>query len=660
MQNRFTNFLLSRHYVPSTGIENPNKVNVGYLSAYLLVNFGIQVDKPEYLTAEHVKQIADFMHLRVPDSFYKNPQDTKYFTSHELLVEQIVSYWAGYGTNIGRIELFAKDLPEYAVGDELKLRTFYIINKEEIDKVATDAVTSFCAYTRPFSTDELNEFMMLRELGYYHDTELACKDNIFTLLEFDVSFARFLDKKDIVKLSVQYFGEQKSFDELKSSKSSYRDKQFEKSLATIASYIPYVKNCPLSKKQAKYFNKICKLCGIAHKKETNKFSPDKKAMALLKAGDVIGAAEVYAKSGSMLERRIKMLLSRANPVEAVKILEMLPAKNPLVLYQTINNIVADNGEARIFTFFANNRVKKHVETEYETTWRKSKLNESTRKLLHDVSIEKIYEYYRSKESVGKVYIADNFSKIALPVNTSASGKGLDVLPTGSRIPCTTSNVRTFVHWKDAFDIDSSLILVHDSGRVDVEGWFSYSRKSFGNDVLFSGDITGRNGAEYFDIKLDALKAKGYKYVVQTFHGYCSTLDSGEIYAGYQNKDNFETEAWDPKNIEMQFHVKGASRACVAFGIDLETMEVVLLNQILDDDSRVVNAEGFKVIQKFFDKDFLEINIGNVVANFGELTDNIEEANLVLDDTYVSTENAVENQTVIRSWETEKLVALINK
>lgn len=660
MQTRFTNFLLSRHYVPSDGIENPSKVNVGYLSAYLLVNFGIQVDKPEYLTAEVVKQIADFMHLRVPQSFYENPQDTKYFTSHELLVEQIVSYWVGYGTNTGRLELFAKDLPEYAVGDELKLRTFYIINKEEIDQVAVEAMNNFCAYTRPFSIDELEEFKMLYQLGYYHDVELACKDNIFNLLEYDISFARFLDKKDIVKLSIQSFGEQKNFDSVRSSGSSYRDKQFFSALATIASYIPYVKNCPLSKKQAKYFNKICKLCGVANKKETNKLSPDKKAMALLKAGDVLGAAEVYAKSGSMLERRIKMLLSRANPVEAVKILEMLPAKNPLVLYQTINNIVADNGEARTFTFYANNRVKKHVETEYETTWRKSKLNESTRKLLHDVSIEKICEYYRSKESVGKVYIADNFKKIALPVNTSASGKGLDVLPVGSRLPCTSEKVRTFVHWKNAFDIDSSLILVHDSGRIDTEGWFSYSRKSFGNDVLFSGDITGREGAEYFDVNLAGLKAKGYKYVVQTFHGYCSTLDSGEIYAGYQNKENFETRAWDPKNIEMQFHVKGASRACVAFGIDLETMEVVILNQILEDDSRVVNPEGFKVIQKFFDANFLDVNMATIVANFGELTDNMAEANLVLDDTYVAVEGAVEDQTIIRSWELEKLVALVNK
>ena len=42
-------------------------------------------------------------------------------------------------------------------------------------------------------------------------------------------------------------------------------------------------------------------------------------------------------------------------------------------------------------------------------------------------------------------------------------------------------------------------------------------------------------------------------VLFTFHGYSSTLDRGEIYCGYQNKDNLETKAWDPKNIELKIH-----------------------------------------------------------------------------------------------------------
>lgn len=658
IENTLKSILISRHYLVNDSISTV-EIHHKYYNAYLLANFGIVVDKPELLNKELVQQISEEFHLTVPNSFYSNPQDLKYFTKDELLVEQIVSYFA-YGSDIGRIEFFKKDLPEYVEGDELKLRTFYIINEEKAHNILCSIMDDYCAYTRPFSSDELNEFLILYVKSFYNGTEIKCKDNIFALLPTDKSFARFLDKKDIVKLSVQRFGDKAAF---KNAKTPEMQKILKAELADIASYIPYVKHCPLSKKQAKYFNKIVSLCGIKLPKETNAQSPDRRALKMLnEADDVVAAAYIYASNGSMLERRIKMLLSRANPKEAVEILDMLPAKNPLVLYQTINNIAADNGEARTFTFYHNNKVKTHRETSYEKTWRKSKLNDSTRKLLKDTCINKIKTYYKELPSLGNVYVADNFYKLGMPTNTSASGKGIDVLPIGSRMPVNSTKVRTFVHWKRAFDIDSSLIVVGPNDELDVEGWFSYHNKSFGNDILFSGDITGINGAEYFDIDLEALAAKGYKYVVQTFHGYCSKLNSGEIYAGYQNKENFNTKAWDPKNIEMQFKVYGDSRGCVAFAIDIQNREVIILNQIVDCDDRVVKPSGFKTIEKYLQPDYLDINIGMIAECRGNIVSTPEEADVVFDDNFtpeISDETVVKPVNIIRSYELEKLVAFIN-
>lgn len=649
--------LRTRHYLVSDGSIDNIQTNT-YLNAYLLSNFGIVVDRPTLLVKDMVNQIAEEFHLNIPKSFYDNPQDMKYFTRDELLIEQIVSYFA-YGSDRGRIEIFAKDLPEYTVGDELKLRTFYIINEKEACDVLCDITDAYCAYTRPFSLEEQDEFMTLYTEGFYKGTEVKCKDNIFYLLPIDKSFARFLDKKDIVKLSIQRWGDGASF---KNAKTVNQKKELKTAFADIAEYIPYVKHCPMSKKQAKYFNKIVSICGLKMPKETNVQSPDRRALKMLAEGNVVAAADIYASNGSMLERRIKMLLSRANPREAIEILDMLSAKNPLVLFQTVNNITADNGESRTFTFYHNNKVKTHRETDYETTWRKSKLNDSTRRLLEETCIEKVKEYYRSLSSLGKIYVAGNFYKLGLPTNTSASGKGIDVLPIGSRVPCTGSSVRTFVHWKNAFDIDSSLIVVDKDNNLSTMGWFNYGGKHFGNDILFSGDITGRNGAEFYDINLDALAEQGYKYVVQTFHGYNSKLDSGEIYAGYQNKENLNTKAWDPKNIEMQFRVQGDSRGCVAFAIDLETREVIILNQIIDSDERVVRPDGFKTIERYLNSDYLKINIGMLAECRGELVTDPAEADVVFDDTYTQEsfeDTGITKQNIIRSYETEKLVAFVN-
>ena len=661
VSSRLRDILTLRHFLVSTSEQEAVNEKTKFYNAYLLANFGIVVDKPYLLTSDMIQDISNILKLEVPKSFYANPQDTRYFTKEELLIEQIVSYFA-YATDLGRIEIFKKDLPEYFVGDEIKLRTFTILNVEEAYQQLESIMKSYCSYTRPFSIDELEEFTALYYGGYLkEDTEIKCKDNIFTLLDSDISFARFLDKKDIVKLSVQKFGDNASFKNYKkTSAKSYVSEE----LAKLARYIPYVKHCPMSKKQAKYFNKIVSLCGLNVPKATNAQSPDRRALKLLEEGNVVAAADIYASSGSMLERRIKMLLSRANPREAIEILDKLPAKNPLVLYQTISNIAADNGAARTFTFYHNNKVKTHRESDYETTWRKSKLNESTRKLLKDTCIEKIKTYYRELPSLGNIYIADNFYKIGLPTNTSASGKGMDVLPTGSRVACTGSAVRTFVHWKDAFDIDSSLIVVGADNELTSMGWFNYSGKGFGNDILFSGDITGSKGAEYFDIDLDALAARGCKYVIQTFHGYMSKLDRGEIYSGYQNKENLQTKAWDPKNIEMQFRVQGDSRGCIAFAIDIQTREVVILNQIIDDDSRVVNPNGFKTIEKYLNDAFLDVTIGMIAECRGNIVDNPIDADIVFDDTFVkpeptSAEDFQNEYQIIRSYELEKLVEFIN-
>ena len=131
------------------------------------------------------------------------------------------------------------------------------------------------------------------------------------------------------------------------------------------------------------------------------------------------------------------------------------------------------------------------------------------------------------------------------------------------------------------------------------------------------------------------------------------LNSGEIYCGYQNKDNLETKAWDPKNIELKIHVKGDTRAFLAFGIDLETNEIIIFNQLKDDDARVVRAEDLKIILKYLDPTFLELNMGRVISYRGEVVTTPEEAAIIFADDV----KPAENQKVVHSWEVEKLVSI---
>ena len=653
MNTIFDKMLVSRRMLCAGAyVANTSKLESMYLNAFLLANFGIVVDKPELLTKRMVQDISDVYRLNVPKSYFANPQDTKFYTADELLVEQCISYFLAYGAEESHVHVFDKELPEYPVGEEIKLREFRILTDEEADAELREITKAYATYKRPWGLDEAAEFLELYKNGYYRFTEMPvlCGDNAVLMLNENTDFAQFLFKKDVVKLSISRCGEKKELTLDGATR------------GLLKAIIPLVKDCPMSKKQAKYFNKLVQLTGLSVKKADNKKSPNRIALEKLNAGDVLGAAEVFAKNGALLERNLKFLLSRANPVEAVKILDMLSNENPTVLYQIMSTIIADNEEARTFSFYAKNRIKTHVETEYEARWRKSRLNAATKKLVHDTCFERIAAHYWATESLGKVYIADNFYKVAMPVNTSASGRGIDVPSTGTRLPIAGTKIRSFVHWEDVCDIDSSVILEDAAGKLDYINFTNYHYKNYNSAARFSGDVTSHSGTEYFDLDLASLKKQGIKRVLFTFHGFGSNLAKGEIYCGYQNKENFNTRAWDPKNIELKIHVKGDNHAYVGFALDLETMEVIILNLMRDDDSQVVRPKDFQAIAAFMDPAKLELNMGLIAEwRAAEVVETPEEADVVFADDYIAKEvELVDGETpkpaqvVIRSFDVEKL------
>ena len=649
------NILLKRHYILPLD-EAEDKTKTTYYNAYLLSKFGIEVTNPERTTKETVKQISDFFGLRVPNSFYDNPQHTEYFTKNELVIEQLVSYFAvetqgvkNENTNFDRIEIFKKNLPQYVQGDEIKTRKFTVVDNSEADKILKSIAKSYCNYTRPFSEDEKEEFEFLVDNGYYDNSKLECKDNIFMLVEKDVSFSKFLDRKDIVKYSHEVFGNA-------DFKSIKEEESFKPKLEKMKEMISYAYQVPMSKKQAKEFNKICKECGYKTKPETNEKSPYRLAKIELDKGNVLGATEIFAQNGSLLERNLKMLLSRANPTEQLQIIDKLPDKNPITLYQMVTSFETDvQNNPRTFKFTKNGKVKHHVETEYETKYRKSALNPNTTSWLKEKLVEKIENHYDSLDKMGKIYISPEFEKIALPTNTSATGKGLDVLPTGSRTELRGSSIRTFVYWNGIYDVDSSIALLDRNDKIINEIYFGNAYNFRQSGISFSGDCRGSKGSEYYDIEIDKLKNRGISKVLFVINGFQSEFNIGEVQAGYQDKNNLKTSAWDPKNIEFKMNIKGESHQFVCFGVDLDTKEVITINQMCESSSNVISQSELKHYETYLKSNFLDINMATVLKNRGDIVSKPEEADIIFDSLYQPNEK----QTVIRPYETEKLVDLIN-
>lgn len=654
MDLQLESILIQRHYVFEGKKEELSEKEKAYYNAFLFANFGITLDKPELVNRYIIQTIQAAYLLKVPSSFYKNPQDLKYFSCDELFLEQLVSYFVieangvkNENNHFERIKLFEKELPKYLLGKEMVERKFYVLTKEEVDSKLEEITANYAAYKRPFSIDEKNDFLALFNNGYYKNFDIQCKDNILLLFYYIPELAKKLDYKDVVKLSKEILGEWKtglkeSFDELK-------DENKEKlNLAYKNAH-----KCPLSKTQAKYYNKVAKLLGDK-KKMDNSDSPYVLAKKELDKGNVLGAAKIFLANGSLFERNIKMLLSRAKPQEINELVNMLPDKNPAVLIQ-LSDVTKDTPERRTFIFYKYGLVLSHTETEYEALWRKSDLTDEKKTLLNNAIKDRLYKYYDSLEKLGKIYVSDEFKKIGTPINTSSSGKGIDVLPLGSRLPIEKDYIRTFVYWVDTFDIDSSLLLMDTEGEIHSMGFWNYNQKEFGDSCLCSGDDRSDTGAEYYDIKLSELKEKGFTKIVQTFYGFIDNLNIGTIKAGFQYKDDLDTKAWDPKNIQMEMNINGDTRACASFGIDLETNEIVILNQMLKSEVNALDEGVWSVIDRYLDKNYLDINMYTILMNRGEVVNDPLEADIVFDRNY----SPKDNQKVIRPFDIESLVLLVN-
>lgn len=653
--------LLKRRYLINYSDEEKTSP---YFALKLLNEFGVEVDNFNLVSKHNLDTISSFYGVEIPPSFYDNPQDTKYFSCKELVLEQIISYINVESNGVNslneevfkRIPLFKKVLPNYKEGKEVVLRNYKIISKSEAQKKLGEITLNYVNYTRPWSNDEFEEFKWLYKNGFYNGEKLLCKDNIISLLKEykKVEFAKMLDKKDVVKFSVSLKGE--------TNKLSFNSEEQE----VLALAIKNAYSCPMSKKQAKYFNTIAKHLSFKDVNESNINSPYKKAKEALANNDVLKASKIFSSSGSLLERNLVYLLSRAKEEEAIEIIKDLKMDNPILLYQLIEGIVQDDYKTpRVFHYSYNNLTKYHEESDYEFKYRKSKLSPSLKTKLVITLREMIENYYKSLPSLGKIYVNEEFKNIALPVNTSATGSGLDILPIGSRIKIKGDYIRTFCYWKDIFDIDASATLIKDINdkEYDVMYWGSYSLKPFGKSALCSGDARGKDGAEYQDFKISELIALGYKYVIYSLNGFDSFLNIGEIYCGYQDKNDLKSKAWSSKNIAFKINVKGDTRAFIGFAIDLINKEIIVLNQKMNSNDRVINPSDVKAIKQYLAKDYLStFNMYDLLSLRGEKID-INEATYVFDKEYIAG-NLTENndisnqQIVIRPFEIEKLVTLL--
>lgn len=676
------NFYL-RTYLFEKGIFVNSEVSENSFAVrFALANkFNIAITKgAECANEEMIPFAAEMLGEHVPAPFYRGfPATVRALSKDVLLFDQLLHYSMTYGfgdfSEAGH-SLFEEEFHRLAFKENAEIKKFVIINEQEAVVELGKYMDDMLKGTRPLNDHMYNTLKAFIDEYGYEVKDCACKDTAIRLLidNRDYKYARFLFLSDVIKL-VDYIN-YKTYDNTNIKKLNFRNSD-RKLVINIINEI--FKNGYRNVKEC--FEKKAIWCGLLHhihyqpkceeaekfvqlmrgKENHSVYSEFERAMTLKDIEKAVTCLREGKGSGALL-RNLNYIISRCRSKEDIDfVMNSIDTDNATIIVQLIMQYSQYNGEqARTFKFVRHNMLNVHKETELEFAKRKSVLDSEQVSALLDAMQKQLDTLLDSR--VGKVYIAPEMYRMALPIQEAASSGGYGVLPKGSRIHIEEGKkIRAFTYWEKVNDIDLSVIGIRYDGREEEFSWRTMFDKQ-SDELVYSGDQTSgyHGGSEYFDVdtKLFRENHPDIRYLVFCNNVYsCKYFSDCVCKAGYMLRDINDTgEIFEPKTVKTSFVINCDSTFAYLFGIDLETNDFVWLNTA-EDSTLAVAGESSSSFLSYYFNTTATINVGKFFEMLStELVDSPDEADVIVSNEEIETR---EGATVVKSCDFEKINAYLN-
>lgn len=679
MKVLFADFLFSKHML----VNSTGQKETSFETLFSLANlFNIRiVSGQDLVEPEMIRTAERCIGCHVPDPFYKGfPQSVKALSSDALLFDQLLHYFQTYVSgdfSEAGTSMLEETFERLAFREKTEIRDFSVVTEEEAVYQLAASVNDLLASTRPLS--ELQYALVLEYIREYHYevSHCASKDTAVQLLldTRDAVYAAFLQLSDVIRvldhLNYNTYGNKK----LNKLNLKNQDRKF---LTQIINTIFQEGQCNIvdcfEKKKIwngllhhihyQPINETAKLFvdGIRGDENLSVYSSFEKHMHQGEIREAVLALRKGKGSGALL-RNLTYILSRCETEDDVSfVLRNLKTDNPLILIQLLLDYSAEKPAnlPRTFKFTKHNLLRIHRETDEEYFRRRSVVTDDVRQMMVSVLRENLQKLYRGR--LGKVYIAPNMEKMAVPLQETTASGGFGVLPKGSRIPIEAGKkIRCFTYWRDVEDIDLSVIgLTKDNRQIEFSWRSMWNQQS--DEIAFSGDQTSgyNGGSEYYDVDLDAFTEK---YPEAEYLVFCNNVYSEVPFnrclckAGYMNRDVLDSGAvFEPRTVATSFQITCNSIDAYLFAIDLNTKEMVWLNVGFDGDEPVAGDTALDFL-----KDYLHasqaLSLRDLFTMLAtEVVEKPEAADVIVSDEDLSVAEAVE---IIHSYDTERILALMN-
>ena len=680
MNRVFVTYLFNHYYFVNQPEEQTEAQAETRLSLANLFNIHI-TEGAELLQPVMIQTASELIGVDVPQPFYLGfPESVRKLTIPELLIDQLLHYYNTYGQDnfdeAGH-SIFEEEIERKAFDEKTPVKNFAVLTEAEAIEKLKGYTQDLLSGTRPLSEAQYELVLtFIREYAFTPEN-IASKNTAMRLLidSRDTNLADFLMLSDVPKLADEL--NYRSTGNKNPNKLNLKN-QDRKLLTTVINRL--ISRGKIDTRTC--YEKKARWSGLLH--HIHYKTSDPKGIEFLKAmrGDenhsimsefdetvmekgAVAAADILLrrKGSSALLRNLDYLLSRCESDEEIRnVIGMIDTKNNIILLQLLLHYYSEPTPLRTFRFIKYNKMRKHTETPEESKSRKTNLANRDRKAAASAIRDMLEKNLKGK--LDKVYISTDMKNIALPLQEGASQGGFGTLTKGSRIPLPEGKkLRAFTYWEKVNDIDLSVLGLDKNQKRTEFSWRTMSSNQ-STAITFSGDQTSgfNGGSEFFDIDLEEFKKQkpDIRYLI-----FCNNIFTNNVTfekcvcrAGYMFRDIEDSgEIFEPKTVKSSYTINCASRFAYLFGLDLTTNEFVWLNLANENGSRIAASDKMSFLTQYFEmtKIFNVYDFFSLMA--GELVDDPKEADIAVTDEMIETGETTE---IIRSYDTEKIIAYLNK
>lgn len=289
--------------------------------------------------------------------------------------------------------------------------------------------------------------------------------------------------------------------------------------------------------------------------------------------DMKAAADLLkSRPGEFARQLDKVLRDSDNPTYILECFKSVAVEiSAPVLLQVRQHFIGRMAETPnpVRVFFPKGNLAKAMSIKNELPAIDKTICQNVAKACRDALIEQ----YKSKESLGKVYVDEEFKNYLVPFSQRSASSTNKSVVRGSQLPIKSdaTAVRAFIWWTNTSKGNG-----WDAGRVDIDlsaaiydsDWnyvehVSYTRLRSGKMKAFdSGDITnggslnGKGVAEFIDVDIDAVAENG-RYIVYQVYNYTgqhySSLENCRF--GWMEREDVQSgEIFEPSTVNMVMDV----------------------------------------------------------------------------------------------------------